>query len=94
LEVVQVNMEDKQDGCKVHKITHSSCRWLQKDFFENAGDVFFYIKNKKRDKNPYTHQHKISSVHMVTEITNPKPSTVPHPAQGKIALVQLKTIDN
>lgn len=83
-------MEDKQDGCKVHKITHSSCRWLQKDFFENAGDMCFFILRT----NPYTHQHKISSVHMVTEITNPKPSTVPHPAQGKIALVQLKTIDN
>lgn len=56
--------------------------------------VFFILRTKKRDKNPYTHQHKISSVHMVTEITNPKPSTVPHPAQGKIALVQLKRIDN
>lgn len=65
------------DGCK-------------KIFFENAGDMCFFILRT----NPYTHQHKISSVHMVTEITNPKPSTVPHPAQGKIALVQLKTIDN
>jgi hypothetical protein len=48
-------------------------------FSKNAGDLRFFIlrRRKKKDKNPCTNQHKISSVHMVTESTNPKPSTVP-----------------
>jgi len=58
-------------------------------FRKHRRPAFLYIK-KKKDKNPYTHQHKISSAHIVTESTNPKPSTVPHPAQGKIVFSSTK----